>query len=124
MLWGLHYPKKRKISATAQASTFSTITPLSYNSVASVSTQSLNQNSLKEQGTLHHHLMENHHQQSSHLQEILRHTTTHPKRYHTYQLNPIHTQVHHISVRRTYMTHLSPDIINEDDVRVRNLKKA
>ena len=63
----------------------------------------------------------NHHcQQASHLQEILSHTTTHPNRYHIYQMTLIQTQDRQIILRRTYQTHWTPDILNKNYAHVRN----
>ena len=76
---------------------------------------------LTEPVTLHHHQMANHCQQASHLQEILCHTTTHPNRYHTYQLTLIQTQVFQIILRWTHLTQTT-GILNKDNQRVRNFR--
>ena len=70
--------------------------------------------------TLHQHHMASPQEQASHLQEILRHATNHPNQYHTYQLTLIQTQFHQILLRQTHLTHLTPDIINKDDIHAIN----
>ena len=67
-------------------------------------------NSPTEQVTLHQHQIASYHQQASQLQEIIRHTTTHPNWYCNYQLNLIHPPVNHI---RLHWTHCIPGIIKK-----------
>ena len=77
---------------------------------------------IMERTTLHHHCTANNCQEVPHLKKILRHTTTHPNRYHTFQLNLIQTQVHRIILRHNNLTHLTPGIRNKADINVRNSK--
>ena len=76
-------------------------------------------NHIIEQMTLHHHRMVNYRQQASHLHKILRHTTTHPKWYHRYQLNMLQIQVCWILNCWKHLTHLTPGILNKETVRIR-----
>ena len=78
-------------------------------------------NPLMEQVTLYHHRIVNHCQQASHLQEILHHTTNHPKWYHTYQFNLIKTQFYWIVVLQTHLTHWTPGNLKNDGVCVINI---
>ena len=64
--------------------------------------------------------MNHHRQQASHLQDIPSQTTTHPNRYHIYQMTLIQTQYRQIILCRTYQTHWTPDILNKNYARVRN----
>ena len=68
---------------------------------------------------LHHHQITHHCHKKSHLQEIQCHTTTHPKRYHTYQTTLINTPVCQILICCTRLIHRNPVVRNEENVRVR-----
>ena len=75
---------------------------------------------IAEQMTLHHHRTANYHQHASYLQKMIRHATTHPNRYHTYQMTLIQTQPHHNLLCRTHLTHQTPVIRNENGIHIRN----
>ena len=70
---------------------------------------------------LYFHQITHHFQKESHLQKILCHSTKIPNRYHTYQTTLIQTSVCHILLRHTNYTHQNMGVLNEDDIRVRNV---
>ena len=54
---------------------------------------------------IHHYQMTHHRQQTSYLQKISHHVTTHQSWYHTYQLTLIQTPVYHVLLCRTHLNH-------------------
>ena len=69
-----------------------------------------------QQMNLHHHHM-THHQKEWHLKEILRHATSQPIRYQTYQTNWIQIQVCQILLGRIHLTHQTTITLNKYDIR-------
>ena len=95
MLWDLHDPQSSKNSATAQASTFSTIIHMAHNDALLVHTHSsvpVLRKFAYRTSDLTSPSNGNHFQQAPYLHTILHHAITHPNRYHMYQLTLIQTQ--------------------------------
>ena len=72
---------------------------------------------------LHYHHMTNHRQQAPQPQRILPHSTTHQNQYHSYQLNLIQNQVHHIIIWCIHLNHWTPSILNKDNTRIKNVRE-
>ena len=138
MYWNSHDPQGNTNSTTEQASIFSTRTvPHNFAYGTSVLCNAHDTNSTTAQAIIfplepynanlltehsfpvnpHHYQISHHLQKASRLQENICHTTTHPNRNHTYQINLIQTPVCHILFLQTLLT---TNILNKDNVRLRN----